>query len=122
VRILIADRRADVRSAVGLFLQARKELEAVGEACDSQELLEQVEATRPDVVLLDWELLGEPVPELLSTLRGLAPSLKVIVLGSGPEHEQEAVAAGADYFVDKGDSPRRLLTAIQVIEIESRYA
>lgn len=119
MRILIADRCAAVRSAVKALLQNELGLDVTGEACDSQELLAQIETKHPDVVLLEWELPGQSAAELLAILRALDPQkLKVIVLGSYPEQEQDALAAGADYFVGKSDRPKRLLTAVRIMQVE----
>jgi DNA-binding NarL/FixJ family response regulator len=119
VRILVADRYTAVRSAVKALLQNELGLDVIGEACDSLELLAQIEAQHPDVVLLEWELPGQPAAELLAILRALDPQqLKIIVLGSYPDQHQDALAAGADYFVSKSDRPKRLLTAVRVIQVE----
>lgn len=119
MRILVADRYAALRSAVKTLLQDEVGLEVIGEACDSQELLAQIETKHPDVVLLEWELPGQSAAELLAILRALGPQkLKVIVLGRYPEQQQDALAAGADYFVGKSDGPKRLLTAVRVMQVE----
>jgi len=87
-------------------------LEVVGEAADAPGLLAQVEVACPDLILLDWGLLGQPAADLLPTLRKLYPDLYVIALSGRPEAHQVAVAAGADAFVSKTDPPERLLAAI----------
>ena len=119
VRILVADRYAALRSAVKTLLQNELGLEVIGEACDSQELLAQIEAQPPDVVLLEWGLPGQPAAELLALLRARdPPQLKIIVLGRYAEQQQDALAAGADYFVSKSDGPKRLLTAVRIVQVE----
>ena len=49
----------------------------------------------PDVILLEWELTGEPADGLLAALRALGLRSKVIVLRNRPESETAALAAGA---------------------------
>jgi len=90
-------------------------LQVVGEAADSEELLTEVQSKHPNVVLLDWELPGQPTMDLLPTLRSLNSRLFVIVLSGRPELEEAARAAGADLFFSLGDPPRRLLAALQAI-------
>jgi DNA-binding NarL/FixJ family response regulator len=115
MRILIADHQPAVRSAVRLLLEERPELDVVGEAADSEELLAQLERLRPDIILLDSALPGWSPADLFDAVRGLDHQPKVIVLGVQSETGQAALAAGADAFVSKGDPPKRLLTAIRAV-------
>ena len=85
----------------------------VSEATEAEEVLYQVQATDPDLVLLDWELLGQQASELLSSLREGHPDLPLIALSGRPEARKVALTAGADEFVSKGDTPERLLAAVR---------
>lgn len=113
MRILIADHQAATRMALRVLLQEEPGLMVVGEAADRKELVTQVAATRPDALLLDWELAGTAKAELMAALRALNGQLRVIVLSVRPELENAAMVAGADAFVSKGDPPRRLLAMLQ---------
>ena len=115
MRILITAGQTPTRSALRLFLQEGRGLQVVGEAADSEELLTEVQSKHPNVVLLDWELPGQPTMDLLPTLRSLNSRLFVIVLSGRPELEEAARAAGADLFFSLGDPARRLLAALQAI-------
>lgn len=67
--------------------------------------------SRPDVLLVDWELPGLDV-EVMSALGQHYPMTRLIALSSRPEAGQDALAAGAQSFVSKSEQPERLLTAI----------
>ncbi len=69
----------------------------------------------PDLLLLDWELPGMNGRDLLLQVRALCPHVKVIALSVTPEAREEALAAGADGFVSKGDPPDCLLMAIHAV-------
>ena len=112
MRVLLADDQSKVRSALRLLLEQEPGMSVVGEAVEAGDLLAQVEATQPDLVLLDWELPGLRTDDWLSTLRTLCPRLKVIALSGQPEARWAALATGADAFVSKGDPPERLLAAV----------
>jgi DNA-binding NarL/FixJ family response regulator len=84
----------------------------VGEAVGAVDVLAQVEAGCPDLVLLCWELPGLARDDLLSALRRVCPDLRVIALSGRPEARRVALDAGADAFVSKADPPERLLAAI----------
>ncbi|MGD9048840.1 MAG: response regulator transcription factor [Anaerolineae bacterium] len=120
IRILIADQQSAVRSAIRLLLEKGLELDVVGEAADSNELLAQLESLRPDVLLLDWDLPGRSTANLFDAFRELDRQPKVIVLGVNSESMQSALASGADAFVSKGEPPKRLLAALQALSVEGQ--
>lgn len=114
MRVFLADDQSKVRSALRLLLEQDPEMSVVGEAAEAGDLLIQVRAVRPDLVLLDWELPGlQTANPLLPALRTRCPRLSVIALSGRPEARQAALAAGADAFVSKGDPPERLLMAVR---------
>jgi len=112
MHILLADDESKVRSALRLLLEQHPGLSVVGEAADAGELWGQVQATCPDLLLLDWELPGQQPAELVPAVRRCCPRVSVIALSGRPEARQAALAAGADAFVSKGDPPDRLLAAL----------
>ena len=118
MRLLIADRNAAVRSAAIVYLQNMLDLEGVGEAGDNGELLAQAEGFRADIVLLEWEFPGPARTELVANLHALDCKPSVIVLGSQLEEQQDALAAGADYFSCKGAPPARLLATMRLAMAE----
>jgi DNA-binding NarL/FixJ family response regulator len=113
MRILLADDQPKVRLGLRLLLEQEEWASVVGEAAETKSLLAQVEATQPDLVLLDWSLHRSGRLDLLSELRGCCPRLAVVVLSGQPEAERDALDAGADAFVSKADPPERLLAAIR---------
>ena len=116
MRILLADDQTRVCSALQVLLKQEPGVNVVGEASEAKELLAQVRATHPNLVLLDWGLPDLPTIGSLPALQTARPDLAVIVLSGRPEARQEALAAGADDFVSKVDPPEQLLMAIQAIE------
>jgi DNA-binding NarL/FixJ family response regulator len=116
MRVLLADDQPKVRSALALLLEQEPGVEVVGETGESKRLRIWVEATHPDLVLLDWELPGAESDKIMVELRTLCPRLKVIALSGLPEARRAALDAGADAFVSKGDPPERLLGALRQVE------
>jgi DNA-binding NarL/FixJ family response regulator len=112
MHILLADDESKVRSALRLLLGQDAGLSVAGEAAEAAELLDRLQATCPDLLLLDWELPGQHGGDLLLAVRRYCPTLSVIALSGRPEARPAALAAGADAFVSKGDPPERLLAAM----------
>ncbi|MBC7334651.1 MAG: response regulator transcription factor [Clostridia bacterium] len=113
LRVLIADGRARVRSALRLLLIQEPGVSVVGEAEDAARALSLALERRPDLVLLDWELPPLGGPAVLARLRTARPGLAVIALSGWPEARRAALASGVDAFVSKGDPPERLLAAVR---------
>lgn len=111
MRVLVADSQSRVRFALRTLLKRQDGMEVVGEAGTAAELLEQVELTQPDLVLLHWRL-HETTPDLMRRLQSLCPGLRVIALSARCETRYEALKAGAEAFIWKTEQPEKLLAAI----------
>jgi len=112
MRILLADDQKKVRFALRVLLEQQPGFQIVGEAVDAEDLLAQITAPLPDMVLVDWALPGQAGRQLLPSLRSVCPELAIVVLSSRLEARQSALDAGANAFVCKCDAPERLLSAI----------
>ncbi|MAT99686.1 MAG: hypothetical protein CL608_21300 [Anaerolineaceae bacterium] len=112
VRVLLADDQANVRHALHLLLEQEPDIIVVGEAADATGLL-LTNSTHPaDVLLLDWELPGLPLPQLLRLLRFERPSLQIIAMSSRPEAQIEALGTGAVAFLSKGAPPETVRSTL----------
>ena len=120
MRVLLADDRAEIRSGLRLLLDQEPDLEVAGEVAEIDGLLALTRETRPDVILLDWELAGLLIAQHLPLLRSFRPGLRIIALSERPESRQAALASGADAFVSKGDQPEHLLIALRGLVSQGR--
>ena len=116
LRILIADTAKEACSALRLFISQQAGYEVVGEVCLPDQLLEMVIQAEPNVLLVDWMMLGDQPSVMLASLHAVHPPLSVVVLSTRPEIRLQALQAGADDFVSKGDWPERMLTALAARE------
>lgn len=123
LRILLADDRAEIRSALRLFLETRLDLELINEARDMEHVLAQVEDSHPTCIILDWNLPGRPTRGRVSVLRALVPDIKIIVINTSPELRELAIDEGADAFICKTDPPAKLLELLQKLcpDLEKKY-
>lgn len=113
VRILVAEGRPDVRSALRLLLEQDTGMVVSAEAKKGDDVVEQVRVTRPDVIILDCDLPGLPARDLLPAVRSICPRVWVVALCSRAEARRAAMSAGADVFVSKADYPQRLLSIVR---------
>jgi DNA-binding NarL/FixJ family response regulator len=122
MRVLLADHNSQVRWALRTAIREEPGLIVVGEATEAEALLSQAQALRPDLILLEWELPGQPMEEVLSTLRAFSNGCQVIILSRQPECETAALAAGADAFISKAAAPEELLTALRALASDGKTA
>ena len=116
MRILLADAGSSARFALCALLEQHTGWHVVGEVSSAEQLPGQVEATMPEVVLLDWNLPELNTNETISSLNEQFPELSIIVLSGRPETKSQACAAGANVFVSKADPPDRLIEAIAALK------
>lgn len=93
------------------------ELVIVGTSRGNGDALEQAQARKPQVVLLDLDGNFSANIQLIPQLRAMLPDVGIIVLGSHDRQEycQAALDAGANAFVLKCDLNRALIPAIRTI-------
>jgi DNA-binding NarL/FixJ family response regulator len=119
MRVLIADDQPSVRSALKLVLE-QQGIDVAGDVSDSRELLAWFKTNQADLLLLDWELPDQPGKQIIPILRVRYPKLAVIVLNSRQQTRTEAISAGADGFVSKGDPPEYLLSLLATAQRADR--
>jgi len=112
MRVLIADDQADVRSAMKVLLEQKRQICLFYEAEGISELLLKTECMQPDLILLDWELSNKVMTQVVPILRQLDPGVRIIALSGRPEAADKALKAGVDAFVSKGETAEELLKAI----------
>ena len=114
VRVLLVDDQALFREALGTLLDARPEVEVVGEAGDGNQALERAAALAPDVVLMDLHM---PVLDGIAATRRLRveqPGVRVLALTTFDDDEDvfAALRAGALGYLLKDVSSDRLVEAV----------
>ncbi len=113
MRVLLAIGQNDPRLALEILLSHEPGLSIVGTTGNIESLLALTQTSRPDLVVLDWDLPGRPEAKILIEAQNFAVRPHFVVLGRDPEGKQRALAAGAQAFVAIGDPPEQLLAAIR---------
>ncbi len=125
VRIVVVDDDSDVRQLIALKLQRCGH--QVADASDGRSGLKLCLREQPDVLVLDLQMPIMSGLEMLETLR-TSPwyaelrALPVLILSArtlGHERDQ-ALAMGADAFVNKPFSPRHLVEVVEQLASRSK--
>ncbi|PRX98587.1 response regulator [Allonocardiopsis opalescens] len=117
IRVLLVDDEQLVRSGLRMILDSADDIEVVGEAGDGGTALGQVDALRPDVVLMDIRMPGTDGLTATRRLAGRPGAPHVIVLTTFDldEYVHRALRAGAVGFLLKDTPPRDLVGAVRTV-------
>ena len=123
LKILIADDHPIVRQGLKQILSEEFEIEALGEAQNSQEVLELVRKKNWDIVVLDITMPGRGGVDVLKDLKGQYPKLPVLILSMHPEDQYavRVLKAGAAGYLTKESVQDELVKAIKKILAGGKY-
>jgi len=119
IRVLLVDDHAMVRQGLRSVLEQYDDVTVVGEAGNGVEALEQVEALRPSVVVMDINMPEMNGIEATAAITGRHPEIVVIGLSvqAGGANEEAMKSAGASTLLTKEaaveDLHRTILEAFQ---------
>ncbi|HEV2461650.1 MAG TPA: response regulator transcription factor [Ktedonobacterales bacterium] len=115
VRVVLADDEAVVRRGLRVRLQLEPDLQVVGEASTSAEVVRLAQTLLPDVVLMDVQMPDMDGIAATAALRRLVPQIAVVMLSihGDAQTRARAQAAGAVAFVEKRGDPDALMAAIR---------
>jgi DNA-binding NarL/FixJ family response regulator len=119
IRVVLADDQALVRGGFRSLLDARDDIDVVGEAADGHEAVALARQHRPDVVLMDIRMPGL---DGLDATRQIASdpdlaAVRVVILTTFglDEYLFDALRYGASGFLVKDTRPADLVEAVRVV-------
>ncbi|HVO26050.1 MAG TPA: response regulator transcription factor [Candidatus Margulisiibacteriota bacterium] len=123
VRIMLADDHPVVRVGIRNVLEGEPEFAVVGEVADALDVIPQVEALAPDVLVLDLMMPGLNGLEITRRLSHSAPHTRIIVLSmhANEAYVSEALRNGATGYVLKGSEAGELVRSIRAVLDGQRY-
>jgi len=122
-KIVIADDHEIFRRGLTAVLGCDNQLSIVGEANNGVELMELLEKTKCDIVIVD---LSMPIKDGYSILEELSkkyPGVKRLVLSMHKDKAsiKKAMAKGIDGFVNKEGIAEKIVTAVSEIRSGKKY-
>jgi DNA-binding NarL/FixJ family response regulator len=120
---MLADDHVLMREGLKRLIQEDRSLKVMGQASDGVELLELLEESTPDMVILDISMPRLPGSEAIRLIKGLYPQVKVLVLTmhKSKEYLYRAMDNGADGYVVKEDAHDVLHAAIAAIRQGEKF-
>jgi len=116
-RIVIVDDHPMVRERLAEVIQRESDLSVCGEAEDTAGALKQIEATRPDLAIVDLTLKHSHGLELIEQLHSRFPQLLILVISMHDEslYAERVVRAGAHGYITKQEATRNMLLAVRTV-------
>jgi NarL family two-component system response regulator LiaR len=117
IRIIIADDHAVVREGLRALIEAKLDMELVGEAEDGEAAVALASSLKPDVVLLDLVMPNKNGIEAVREIIRENPQVRILVFTSFSEDANvfAAIRAGALGYLLKDSSPQVLIEAIRQV-------
>src|SRR6476661_2747783 len=117
IRIVLADDHPIVRDGLRKLLTLEEDIEVVGEASDGREVVQLVQETNPDVLILDLRM---PYMDGLATLQALQQidrKVRVIVLTASEDKNEfvQAMKLGCSGIVLKQTAPELIVKSIRKV-------
>ena len=119
-RLLIVDDHPIVRRGLGELVADEPDLEVCGEAADLPGALQQLEETRPDLVIIDISLQSGHGLDLIEKIKARNKRVKMLVASMHDEllYAERALRLGASGYINKEDV--KIWTAEDPVEITQR--
>ena len=117
IRILLADDHNVMRRGLRLLLERQPGFTVVAEAADGREAVEQAEAAKPDVVVLDIAMPNLGGIEAAQRINAVLPQTAIVVLSMHADegYVLRALKAGVKGYLLKDSAETDLIDAIKAV-------
>lgn len=114
--IFIADDNSEIREGLKVLIGQQDNMKVIGEASQAHNLLSTILDVHPNVVLLDWELPGLIIPDIIKLINVISPTTKIISMSCRPESAVNSIKTGVFDFINKCNGPCELLRVLNRME------
>jgi DNA-binding NarL/FixJ family response regulator len=117
IRIFIYDDSIERRDSLKALLMLNSEFLFVGEAMNCENVLSEIDAFYPDVVLMDINMPDVDGLEGLRIIKSYHPDVKVLMQTAFDDSDKifTSIKNGASGYILKNDKPQRILQAIEEV-------
>jgi DNA-binding NarL/FixJ family response regulator len=114
IKIVVYEDNPDLRESLSVLLRGSMGFELVGAFVNCEKVAEQMQALRPDIVLMDIDMPVANGIKGLKIIKKIAPEVNVLMFTVFEDNENifEAICSGAVGYLLKRTPPVRLLEAI----------
>jgi two-component system, NarL family, invasion response regulator UvrY len=117
ISIAIVDDHKLIRQMWSTMLASNREIEITGESGGMDEAIEMIRAKRPDIVLLDINLVQGSGLDAVPLIRKFSPGTRIIAVSmhNEPAYVKKMMRLGAKAYVTKNSSHEEMFKAIDEV-------
>ena len=114
IRVVLVDDHPIVRAGIKNLLNQSADIQIVGETGSGEEVLRLVEATGPDVLLLDMELPGLEGVDIARKLHANKSKVRILALSAFDDKQYilRVLEQGAAGYLTKDEAPEMIVDAV----------
>jgi DNA-binding NarL/FixJ family response regulator len=115
INIVLADPQFVTRTGIKTVLAQVAEFRIISEVKSSQELIKEIKAKQPDVIIIDYNVPGHFQIEDLGKVRSLSPKTKVMVISSDHDKNNiyKVLDSGIKNFITKECDSEEIVQAVR---------
>ena len=117
IKILIADDQELIRESLEIVLNMNADMKVIGLAANGLQVLEQLKATVPDIILMDVRMPELDGVQCTKFVKEKYPQVRIVILTTFDDDEYiyYALKYGASGYMLKGGSVKELTAAIRTV-------
>ncbi len=114
-KLFFVDDESLLLDSLEVFFEPLAEFSVVGKAESGEEALEKLKRIRPDLVLIDLNMTGMGGINLITSIKGMYPDIKLLVLTTYYDEKNiiSAVFNGADGYILKSAGRESIINAVR---------
>lgn len=115
IKVAVFDDNKPRRELLGILIDSTNDFICTGSFEDCRNVIKNISASRPDVVLMDIDMPYVNGIEGLKLIKEKFPEIKILMQTIFEDEEKifEAIVAGADGYILKKTTPAKLLEALK---------
>jgi CheY-like chemotaxis protein/anti-sigma regulatory factor (Ser/Thr protein kinase) len=115
IRVLLVDDVPEARRLVRTALRFRGVFSVIGEAANGEQAIAMTAELRPDIVVLDIGLPDLAGQEVLTKIREITPTTKVVVFSGTEPRDSAGIAASVDGYAMKDSQLDYLVELLEAV-------
>ncbi|TWT24901.1 response regulator transcription factor [Planomicrobium sp. CPCC 101110] len=117
IEVVLVDDHAILRDGLKTLIAQESDMEVVGEATGSRQLMEMLPNKKPNVIMMDINMPEMNGIELTKWVKSNYPSIKIVILTmyKNDEYFMAAIREGADGYLLKDSPSADVISAIRTV-------